>query len=99
MLMGSTITVAYDPSIMQENDLRGSAVFRMNQIRIAPDSPCYKMTTEYQERTFIHELLHFIFEKLKRNDLRDDEKLIDTMADLLYQSIITSKGSLSKTSE
>jgi len=91
-LMGETITVNFVNELLQEEDVLGQACYRTGEIRILTSSPAYKVTEEQQMQTFLHELMHWVFHKLKKDDLRKDEDLVDMVADLLMQTLKTMKG-------
>jgi predicted SprT family Zn-dependent metalloprotease len=91
-LMGTKIEVIEDANIMQDNDARGKADFRLECIRLAPDNPVYRRSQSQLEHTFLHELVHWIFFKLNKLSLGDDEDLVDMIADLLHQAIESGKG-------
>ncbi len=86
-LMGETITVNFVDELLQESDALGLACYRTSEIRILTSSPAYKISEEQQMLTFLHELMHWIFHKLKKDDLQDDENLVDMTADLLMQAM------------
>ena len=88
-LMGQTINVKFVSELLQESDTLGQACYRTGEIKILENSPAYKVTEEKQMRIFLHELMHWIFYKLKKDDLRNDEDLVDMVADLLMQTIKT----------
>lgn len=91
-LMGTKIEVVEDADIMRDNDARGKADYRMECIRLAPDSPVCRMSRSQLEHTFLHEVIHWIFFKLNKQSLGDDEVLVDMMSDLLHQAIESSEG-------
>ena len=90
-LMGETITVNFVNELLQKDDTLGQASYRTGEIRILASSPAYIVTKEKQMQIFLHELMHWIFHKLKKNDLREDEDLVDMVADLLMQTLKTMK--------
>lgn len=91
-LMGTKIEVVEDVDIMQNDDANGMAVYRLDKIKIAPSTPVYCMTQDKKEHVFLHELMHWIFYKLNKEDLRKDENLVDMIADLLHQAIKSADG-------
>lgn len=48
------------------------------------------------ESTFFHELLHAIFHELGEQELDKNERLVDSVACLLHQAIISSEGNVIK---
>jgi predicted SprT family Zn-dependent metalloprotease len=91
-LMGTKIEVVEDADIMQNDDAGGMAVYRLDKIKIAPSTPAYFMSQDQREHVFLHELVHWIFYKLNKEDLRKDEDLVDMIADLLHQAIKSAEG-------
>jgi predicted SprT family Zn-dependent metalloprotease len=90
-LMGQTIKVKFVNELLQESDTLGQACYRTGEIKILENSPAFKVTKEKQMRVFLHELMHWIFYKLKKDDLCNDEDLVDMVADLLMQTLKTMK--------
>ena len=88
-LMGQTLNVRFVSELLQESDVLGQACYRTGEIKILESSPAYIVTKEKQMQIFLHELMHWIFYKLKKDDLRNDEDLVDMVADLLMQTIKT----------
>lgn len=54
---------------------------------------------DFYQHTFLHELFHAMFEAAGKDDLSEDEDLVDLMAALLHQFLQTSSGDLIKESE
>ena len=48
-------------------------------------------TSDAQLQTFLHEFYHAAFQGLGRNDLNDDEVIVDTLASLTHQMLKTAK--------
>lgn len=90
-LMGQTITVEEVASLVNSSDNRGEAVFRENIIRLQKDSEGLPVPRDQYEHTFFHELVHFIFYLLGKDELRDDEELVGAFSGLLHQAMITAK--------
>jgi predicted SprT family Zn-dependent metalloprotease len=93
-LMGQTISVKFVSELLQESDTLGQASYRTGEIKILENSPTYKVTKEKQMQIFLHELMHWIFYKLNKEDLCKDEDLVDMVAGLLLQTLKTMKGSI-----
>lgn len=91
-LMGTTIEVEYNFDMMLDNDEVGQANYRRNKIFIAPNTSTFKMTREQVEHVFLHELTHWIFNRLNRSELQKDEELVDMVAELLHQTLKTAQG-------
>ncbi len=60
--------------------------------RIDYDKETIEIATKYsqkqQNQTFLHELIHGIFEKLDMDDLRKNEVVINQVATTLYEVIL-----------
>ena len=85
-IAGLKIKVVYDKNLTKRLNLVGQADYQNLLIRIDPS-----IRQEIQEQVFIHEALHWVFFILYEHDKREDEKLVDTMAHLIYQIMNTSK--------
>jgi len=90
-LMGETIRVKLVNELLQESDALGQACYRTGEIKILDNSPTYKITEEQQMQTFLHELVHWILYKLRKDDMRKDEDFVDMFADLTMQILKTAK--------
>ena len=60
----------------------GKTYFGTGKIGIAKN-----MSDEQKQITFIHELVHMIFETMGESELRDNEKIVHGLAELLYQVV------------
>lgn len=47
-----------------------------------------RFNQKQQNQTFLHELVHGIFEKLDLHDLRQDERIVNQLATALYEVIL-----------
>jgi hypothetical protein len=83
--MGIDITVVLEPSLYKEKKILGEA--RYPSQTIALDSSMLK--GQSLEHNFYHELVHWVFYVLNEDELRNNEKLVDTIAYLIHQSIRT----------
>ncbi len=88
-LFGETITVVFKDDLIFEEDSKGSARFRRNEICLQtkedsrPDSQV--------QQVFFHELVHWMFHLLNYDKFCEDEQLVDTFSRLLYQALKTAK--------
>lgn len=57
-----------------------------DRITIDPDAPA-----DMRYQSFLHEFFHAALEALGRNDLSEDEKLVDALAGLTHQMLKTAK--------
>lgn len=88
-IMGHTIVVEYDKLLINKDDSRGVADFRINKIILQPNVEGNALPRTAIEQTFLHELIHWICYKIGRNDLKDDETFVDSFSGLLHQALIT----------
>jgi hypothetical protein len=84
-LYGQTIEVKYCDGLVQDNDNVGEARYRKNQIMIQRSCDRVRIKKEQMEHTFLHELVHWYFYSLGEEELRKNEKLMDTLAGLIHQ--------------
>ena len=83
-LFNHVITVKLEEDLYRNTDRWGEVRYRRKEIAI--DSTIDK---GYQEQTFIHELVHLIFDMMSEQELTKNEKLVNTFSELLYQAIET----------
>lgn len=88
-LFGKTITVKINQKAMDDDDLRGQAKYRKDEI-ILQDSKLGRTSTQKDtEQTFYHELTHWIFHLMSERELDGNEKLVNTFSSLLHQALTT----------
>lgn len=87
---GLTYTVAETENITLGCDYSGEILYRDLKINIRP------MAREQMERSFVHELVHGVFDNLGYTD--HDEKKIDELAGALY-ALITDNPDMFKEGE
>ena len=80
-LLNHTIEVGYSPALDYAGEY-GSAHYAQNQICLGTDD---KISPTVYHHTFCHELVHFLFHYAGRDDLAEDEVLVDTVGGLLAQ--------------
>ena len=90
-LMCRTIKTVYEGDLGYKKDLRGEARYRQNTIAIQACTEDVPIPYEQQIETFYHEMLHWIFNLIERQDLNDDEKLVEMAGKLLTQALITAR--------
>ena len=81
-LIGRTINIKYPTDFLNEEDLQGRANYRNNTIELNAD-----IIDENKNLVFIHEFLHWMFTLTGYDKLSRDEKMIDRLAEVLYQFI------------
>ena len=79
-LLNHTIIVK-DYPIAPDADVYGIADYKDNEIRLYTDG----VNPSVIDHTFHHELVHFLFHYAGRDDLAEDETLVDTIGGLLAQ--------------
>ena len=80
-LYNHTIRVKENPAHDTDSDVYGVADYRANEIRLYTD----RVTETIIAHTFYHELVHFLLHYAGRDDLSNDETLVDTLGGLLAQ--------------
>lgn len=81
-LAGFTITVEFSDSLYENKKRVAEADYKNHKIII--DNKI--LPRDAMVQSFYHELMHFIYYVLNEDELRRDERLIDVVAHLLYQS-------------
>jgi predicted SprT family Zn-dependent metalloprotease len=89
-LAGLKITVKLDLNLYRDHKVVGEARYPQQQIIL--DSRV--LSEDFMEQNFFHELVHWIFYILNEESLQHNEKLVDTMAFLLHQSLKTNGGDM-----
>ncbi len=94
-LYGQTIKVKYGNRLLMDEDALGVARFLMNEIHLLPNSDGIPRTKEQIEKTYLHELVHWLFyytfNGTDNAELITDEFAVDNIANLLHQVLKTSK--------
>jgi len=91
-LFGSTIKVYFNNDKCDEHNAHGAACYKSDKIYLQEGNyGGYLMSKTEIECTFLHEMLHFIFEKLDEKDLSKNEKLISNISRALHQILTTQK--------
>lgn len=65
------------------NECYGKIDFNKEKIELST-----KYNQNQQNQTFLHELIHGIFDKLDMNDLRDNEIVVNQLSKELYEVIL-----------
>ena len=85
-LFGNEIKVIVSEDLKKSNKY-GETHYNKNEIRIASD--IYEEKSIELDLTLYHELIHMILGKMSEFEKSDDEKFVQTFAELLYQAITT----------
>lgn len=86
-IAGLTINVTTDNELVKRRNVIGEARYSEQSILIDRTAA----PAETTEQAFLHEAIHWVFYILNEEELRNNEKLVDTMAHLLYQIMTTAK--------
>lgn len=87
-LMGYTIEVEIKELLSENHDAVGASLFRRNKIEIQ-DTDMLDRPKCKAEKTFIHEVLHWVLYVMGEDELKDNERFVDIMAGLLHQVLTT----------
>ena len=90
-LFGQKITIEWIDMLVENEDATGLSLYRKNVIQIQKPNIGISRPQVQIECTFLHELMHYIFFMLSKDDLRKDEVLVDTIAKLLHQAFTTAE--------
>lgn len=90
-LYGQTINVIFDNVTCREKECIGLSDDALNKIILADtDVRGGTLPDDTIEQTFWHEAIHQVFWKAGHADLAKDENLINRVASLVHQIIVTS---------
>jgi len=83
-LFNHEIIVKMSKELHKNDDLWGTVRYRIKEIIIDEN-----ISQSYKEQTFLHELIHLIFTFMCEKELSGNEKLVNTISELLYQALET----------
>lgn len=86
-LMGRTIDIIKDNKLCDEKRVYGEARYNLSQILYEDHTSGVPRKKDTVEITVLHEIIHFMFWILEYDNLKDDEKLVGQLSELLYQVI------------
>lgn len=92
-LHGQQFHVSMVPDLIETKDCVGEALYRCNAIRLQSHTVSVNRPVSHIEVTFLHELMHCIFEALGEDELRQNALLVNGIALLLHQALVTADGS------
>ncbi|NBP02483.1 MAG: hypothetical protein EBU90_20665 [Proteobacteria bacterium] len=92
-LAGHTYSVKFQKDLLTTDNEFGSLNEVTHVMTLQPPDPVPQSRVE---STFLHELLHAIFYELGESELDKNERLIDSVANLLYQAFVSAEGDLLK---
>jgi hypothetical protein len=92
-IFGHTVKVKRVKSLKDEDGkvTLGESDIYKNEIRLLDNDTKFELTQSQKEQTFYHELVHMILDSVGREDLSEDESLVDLISGALHQFIKTSK--------
>jgi predicted SprT family Zn-dependent metalloprotease len=90
-LFGQTIKIKYVDRLVDGEDSTGQARYREGIILIQKNNKGIHRNKEQVEQTFLHELVHYILQKMGKHDLQNNEEFVDVFAGLLHQALTTMK--------
>ena len=90
-LFGQKITVEWVDTLIENDSATGLSIYRKNVIQLQKNNAGVVRPQQQIELTFLHELLHFVFFMLGKDDLRSDEEFIITVSGLLHQAMTTAE--------
>ena len=82
-LAGIKVNVVREDNLVETRKCIGEARYSKQEIAIDTKSAPSNLT----EQSFLHETVHWILYVMNEDDLRNNEKFVDTFAHLLYQFI------------
>lgn len=80
-LAGLTIEVVREDGLVASKKIIGEARYSRQQIAIDTNAAPEDLTVQ----SYYHEVVHWLFYILGEDKMRNDEKLVDTLAHLIYQ--------------
>ena len=96
-LMGKTITVQYDNSLVDRKNSLGNTWCQ--EIRLQNPGEQISITREDLEQTFFHELVHSILNSMSEKELSGNEKFVELFSSLLHQALTTQSGDIDERME
>jgi len=88
-LFGSTITVTFDNDKCCSNASYGLTHYKSNAITLTDKAHGNMIDHNEVEASFLHEMVHFILNRLGYDDLSDDEKFVKQVSKALHQCLTT----------
>lgn len=88
-IINSEIEVVWNDKLHYKEDAVGFASYREDKIEIQPNSKDWPRGDSDILHTFFHELTHWILHKMGENELRSNEKFIDTFSACLHQALVS----------
>jgi hypothetical protein len=73
------------------NQLLGQADINKNVIKLLDNEKELEVDNSQKEQVFFHEFAHIMFDSIGRNDLSNDESLVDLVGNIIHQYLKTVK--------
>ena len=89
-LFGSTITVKFDDDKCNENSAYGIGMYKGNTILLRKKAHGADIEKTEIECSFLHEIIHFIVDRLAYDDLNNEE-FVTRFSSALHQCLTTQK--------
>ena len=86
-IAGREIEIKFDNKKCDDKEIFGESRYRENLIIMQDKTDGITRPKSSIDITLIHEILHWIYIILNYEDLKDDEKMITQVSELLYQVI------------
>lgn len=92
-IFAHTIKIKKVKSLKDENkeDLLGEADLINNIIKLVDNEKSFPMENSQKEQVFFHEFAHIMFDSIGRNDLSQDETLVDLVGNSIHQFLKSAK--------
>lgn len=90
-LLDRRIEVKFVHDMQTRDDAYGLSLYRKNLIEIQDTSEGCSRSPEQMAHTFWHEVIHWLYYTLGKDDFRNDEAHIDLMAGLIHQLMTTAE--------
>lgn len=84
-LGGIKIDVVYDDTLVKTRQVIAEAQYGRQRILLDPSATPLQTI----EQSYLHELVHWIFYIMGEDELRNNERIVDLFAHLLYQARMT----------
>jgi hypothetical protein len=98
-LLGKTITVKHEDTLLEEDRLHGRARFNRDEIALQTPSDTVPIKEDSQGHDFFHELTHWVFYlsgiQGPDGDLWKNENVVDLIGGLYHQAFKTMSGEVS----
>ena len=90
-LYGQIIEVVMINTLDYDDNCRGQADYRNNQIKLQSPGDQICMPPTHVEQSFFHELVHYLFNAAGYDEDRKDEVKVERISNLLHQALTTAE--------